>query len=82
MEGQAAQIPTIENTVTMDIEFKRRLPANGLRFIFSRAATRLLSDGRMDMDVTICNEDMELICIARQLILVLDAQRKFRSGRI
>lgn len=65
------------NTLTLDIEFKRRLHENGPRFIFIRCATKMLSGGRMDLEVTILNEDMELLCTSRQVILVLEAVRKF-----
>ncbi|KAI1186297.1 thioesterase family protein [Nemania serpens] len=77
--AQALQASVYNNTVTLDIEFKRRLP-DRLRWIFTRVATNMLRDGRMDLEITMCNDKMELLCSARQLILVLEAQRKFRSA--
>ncbi|KAL7622207.1 hypothetical protein AAE478_007710 [Parahypoxylon ruwenzoriense] len=70
------------NTVALDIEFKRRLPKEGLRWMFTRTATKMLRDGRMDLDIAMCDEDMELIAVAHQLILVLEAQRKFRPAKV
>ncbi|KAI0469954.1 thioesterase family protein [Xylariaceae sp. FL0804] len=80
--AEALQATTYNNTLTLDIEYKRRLPSEGLRWIFTRTSTRMLQQGRMDLDITMCNEDMELVCTARQLVLVLEAQRKFgrKSG--
>ena len=66
------------NTVTLDIEFKRRLPKEGVQWIFARAESRMLENGRLDLDVTICDRDMNLLCVARQAILVLEAERKFK----
>ncbi|KAI1733379.1 thioesterase family protein [Xylaria scruposa] len=77
---QAMQTPIFSNTVTLDIEFKRRLPSEGVKWTFTRAATRMLEGGRMDLDITICNENMEILCLARQVILALDAKRKFRDS--
>lgn len=71
------KIATTNITLTLDIEYKRRLPKEGLRFTFTRATAKKLLDGRMDVDLTICNEDMEVVCLARQLILVLGVHRKF-----
>lgn len=68
-------------TLTMDIEYKRRLPKEGQRWIFTRAAAKMLQGGRMDLEITLCNEDMELLASARQLILVLDARKKFRGHK-
>lgn len=80
--AQAAKSTTINQTVTLDVEFKKNLPEEGLRFVLVRTVAKMLSGGRMDIDVTICNEDMELICLARQVILVLEAGRKFKSGKM
>ncbi|KAM0810182.1 putative Thioesterase domain-containing protein [Seiridium cardinale] len=70
---------TFNATVSMEIEFKRRIPEEGLRFILTRATTKMLEAGRMAVDITLCSEEMQLVCAARQLILVVEAQRKFRG---
>ncbi|KAI1820213.1 thioesterase family protein [Xylaria intraflava] len=77
--AEAMQASVYNQTAVLDIEFKRRIP-QGTRFLFTRVATKMLRDGRMDLDITMCNETMELLCSARQLILVLDAERKFRPA--
>jgi hypothetical protein len=79
--AQAMKASIWNSTVSLDIEFKRRLPKEGLRWIFTRTAAKMLHDGRMDVDITICDEDMELVVVARQLILVLEAQRKFGRAK-
>ncbi|KAK8139139.1 hypothetical protein PG984_002519 [Apiospora sp. TS-2023a] len=73
---ELAASSVFNNTVTLDIEFKRRLPREGVRWTFTRAATRMLEAGRMDLDITICNEKMEYLCLARQVVLALDVSRK------
>lgn len=78
---EAKRASTFSNTVVLDMEFKRRLPKEGLRFVLIRTAARTLQDGRLDLDVTICDEEMEVVCKSHQLILVLEAQRKFRSDK-
>lgn len=79
--AEAMQATYFNITLTMDIKYKQRLPKEGLCWAFTRAATKMLQDGRMDLDVTIYNEDMELLVTSQQLILVLDAQRKFRGSK-
>ncbi|KAI0383352.1 thioesterase family protein [Hypomontagnella monticulosa] len=69
------------HTVTLDIQFKRRLPKDGVKWAFTRTTTKMLEDGRMDLDVEIFNEKMELLCLSRQFILVLDAKRRFKGGK-
>ncbi|KAI1125534.1 thioesterase family protein [Nemania abortiva] len=72
--AEALKVSVYNNTVTLDIEFKRRLP-DEFRWIFTRMVTKMLHEGRMDLDITMCNDKMELLCTARQLILVLEAQK-------
>ncbi|KAI0505279.1 thioesterase-like superfamily-domain-containing protein [Xylaria bambusicola] len=80
--AEAMKSSTLNSTITLDIEFTRRISGDARpRFIFTRTAANSLQDGRMNVDVTICNENMELLCTSHQLILVLEAERKFRGGR-
>ncbi|KAJ4253881.1 hypothetical protein NW762_010279 [Fusarium torreyae] len=78
--SKAANAEFSENTISLDIEFKKRLPEDGLRWIFSRVETKKLQGGRMDMDITICDEEMDLICSAKQVVLVLDAKKRYNQG--
>lgn len=72
---------SVSVAVTMDIDFKRRLPRCGQRSIFVRTAADMLREGRMGVDVTMCNEQMELLCRAHQVIVVLDAKRRFADRK-
>lgn len=64
-------------TASLNLEFRKRIPKEGLQWVFIRTATKSLQGGRMGVDITICEENMDLVCEAHQLILVLEAQRKF-----
>ncbi|WZH44143.1 thioesterase-like superfamily-domain-containing protein [Fusarium acuminatum] len=76
--SEAAGAKFSENTVSLDIEFKKRLPEYGLQWIFSRVVTKKLHGGRMDMDITICDESMDLVCLSKQVVLVLDAKKRYQ----
>ncbi|KAI4861979.1 thioesterase family protein [Hypoxylon rubiginosum] len=69
------------NNITLDIEFKRRLAKESVQWTFTRVTTRLLDAGRMDVDIVICGPKMEILCLARQAILVLEAKRKFGARK-
>ncbi|KAK0726640.1 thioesterase-like superfamily-domain-containing protein [Apiosordaria backusii] len=79
-EAMKAQV--FNNTVTLDIEFKRRVdPTKNNGWTFIRTMANMLEGGRMDLDVVICDENMELLVVAQQTVLVLEAGRKFSKGR-
>jgi hypothetical protein len=77
----AMRSTAISFTVTLDIEFKRRLPKDGVRWVFTRTQSRIMENGRLDLEVTICDENMDMLLVSRQIILALDAVRKFASGK-
>ena len=76
--ADAAHATTINNTISMNIEFKKRLPESGLKWEFTRVQSKRLENGRLDIHVTILDEQMDLVCLSRQAILVLDAKRRFQ----
>jgi hypothetical protein len=77
----ALRATVFNTTLTLDIEFKRRLPKAGQEWMFVRAVTRMMQNGRMDLDVTLCDHNMDILCLSRQTIVVLEAERKFAQGK-
>lgn len=68
-------------TVTLDVEFRRKVTEEeALRWVFVRTTTDKCVDGRMYVENMVYDEGMELVCATRQLILVLEAKRKFEGG--
>ncbi|UZJ53655.1 hypothetical protein CBS101457_002975 [Exobasidium rhododendri] len=74
---EAARATIWNNTVSLDIDFKKRLPKEGLDWIHMRLLTKRLQNGRMDLDMTMCDDKLDIICSARQIVLVLEAKKKF-----
>lgn len=68
-------------TLTLDIEFKKRLPKKGQEWTFTRIVTKIMQDGRMDLDVTLCDHNMDILCLSRQTVMVVEAERKFGAGK-
>ena len=84
LDGRETDIFNI--TVAIDSKFKRRVPpvlgsdkGEGLRWVFTCVARKGAYSERMDLDISICDENMELLCTAWQFVLVVEAQRKFRG---
>lgn len=78
--ADAMKLKLFNSTTVLDMEFKRRLPKDGIRFVFQRTATKMMLDGRMGIDITICDEDMQLLCTAQQVVLVLDISRRVQNA--
>ena len=64
----------------MDMQFKRRMPEEEMTWTFTRTTTRMLEGGRMDLDLVICDQNLAPLCLARQVMLVIDASRRWRKN--
>lgn len=62
-------------TVTLNIDFKKRLPASGVEWLYSRVQTRSVRNGRTDLDVVVLDEQGEVVALSTQVGLVMDASR-------
>ncbi|KAG0161382.1 hypothetical protein PDIDSM_8916 [Penicillium digitatum] len=62
-------------TVTLNVDIKKHLPAEGVEWLYSRIETKVVRDGRTDIEVTVLDEDGEVIAIGTQIGLVVGASR-------
>ncbi|KAI0201417.1 thioesterase family protein [Astrocystis sublimbata] len=77
----AFKSPIVHQTITLDVEFKRRLSPEGLRWVYTRSGTRMAHGGRMDLDIVLCDENMELLCVGHQLLVAVDTKRRFGARK-
>ncbi|GKZ38622.1 hypothetical protein AbraIFM66950_010956 [Aspergillus brasiliensis] len=66
-------------TVTLNIDLKQRLPEEGVEWLYSRVYTKMLRDGRTDLDVTVLDERGDVVALSTQVGLVLSASRNIGS---
>ncbi|PLB54291.1 hypothetical protein P170DRAFT_431920 [Aspergillus steynii IBT 23096] len=62
-------------TVTLNIDLKKRLPPQGVEWLYSRVHTKTVRDGRTDIDVVLLDEQGEVVALSTQVGLVLSASR-------
>ncbi|KAF4210419.1 hypothetical protein CNMCM8980_004078 [Aspergillus fumigatiaffinis] len=62
-------------TVTLNIDFKKRLPASGVEWLYSRVQTKSVRNGRTDLDVVVLDEQGDVVALSTQVGLVVDASR-------
>lgn len=68
-------------TLNMSIEIKKRLPAEGLEWLFIRVRTKQIRNGRMDMEVVVLDETGDIVALASHVNLVLGLARNL-AGRV
>lgn len=68
-------------TVTLNIDMKKRLPAEGVEWLYSRIVTKVVRDGRTDLDVTVLDPNGEVVALSTQVGLIVGASRNLGSRK-
>lgn len=63
--------PVTYPTLSMTLEIKKLLPPEGVTYVFLRAQAKEIKNGRMDSEVVILNDNMELVAVSQQLSFVV-----------
>ncbi|KAJ6145296.1 hypothetical protein N7470_009191 [Penicillium chermesinum] len=69
-------------TVTLNIDMKKHLPAEGVEWLFSRVVITSVRNGRTDLNVIILDEKGEVVAISTQVGLVVSASRNLGSRKM
>ncbi|KAJ6109704.1 hypothetical protein N7486_001939 [Penicillium sp. IBT 16267x] len=69
-------------TVTLNIDMKKHLPAGGVEWLYSRIVTKVVRDGRTDLDVTVLDQDGEVVALGTQVGLVVSASRNLGTRKM
>ena len=67
-------------TVTLNIDFKKSLPPQGVDWLYSRVVMKSIRNGRMDIEVIILDEQGEIVALCTHVGLVVPVERN-TSGR-
>lgn len=86
-EAQGEKVPEKQAkfwypTVTLNIDMKKHLPAEGVEWLYSRIVTRVVRDGRTDLDVTVLDQNGDVIALSTQIGLVVSASRNVGSRKL
>lgn len=66
-------------SLTISTEIKQRLPAEGVRWLYLRSECKRVLNGRMDLEVLVFDENMDLIAIGHQTAVLIDSTSKMQK---
>ena len=82
VEGSEKKATSWYPTVTFNIDMKKHLPAEGVEWLYSRVVTRVVRNGRIDLDVTILDANGEIVALGMQVGLVFNASRNLGTRKM
>jgi len=68
--------PRFYMTVNMGIEVKKNLPAEGVKWLFTRFRVKGVRDGRVDLGCEIWDGEGELVAVSQQVWMVVEVDRE------
>nr|OQO26087.1 hypothetical protein B0A51_05817 [Rachicladosporium sp. CCFEE 5018] len=69
------RVPRFYPTVSMSIDVKQALPAEGVEWLYVRASTKSVLDGRVDVHVEVWDVEGRLVALSQQMLMALDIGR-------
>ena len=59
-------------TLSMSLEIKKVLPPEGVKWLFMRARAKEIKNGRMDAEIFVLDESLELVALSHQVSFMID----------
>jgi hypothetical protein len=70
----------INVTLSMSTEIKKRLPAEGVRWLYMRTEVKKFEGSRMDMEVLLFDESLDLVAISHQVAWIVTGVEKTQKS--
>jgi len=68
--------PWIISTVSTSTELKRLLPKEGCKWLFMRNTVKTIIDSRMDLEIVLLDEKMELVALSQHICQIIHVNSK------
>jgi len=68
-------------TLLLNLEIKKRLPEEGVEWLFVRVDTKQIKNGRLDLDIVVMDEGGEIVAISQHVAFALDAERNLAERK-
>jgi hypothetical protein len=68
-------------TLLLNMDIKKLLPEEGVEWLFLRAITKQVKNGRMDIDITIADEHGEIVALSHHIAFAVDVSRNLAERK-
>lgn len=62
-------------TILLNLEIKKALPPEGAEWLFVRVRSKVIKNGRMDLDIVVMDKGGDIVALSQHVALVLGAER-------
>ncbi|ETS76036.1 hypothetical protein PFICI_12980 [Pestalotiopsis fici W106-1] len=62
-------------TLALNLDVKKLLPEGGAKWMFVRVQSKMIANGRKDLEVIIMDQENEIVALSHHVAMILDASR-------
>lgn len=66
-------------TLLLNLDIKKSLPDEGVEWLFCRVDTKLMKNGRMDLEIVIMDAEGEIVALSHHVALVVGSERNVKK---
>ncbi|TKA53131.1 hypothetical protein B0A55_13215 [Friedmanniomyces simplex] len=68
-------------TLLLNLDVKKALPAEGVKFLFTRLQAKAIKNGRYDLEVIVMDAEGDLVALSHHVCLAVSAERNLAARR-
>ncbi|KAI7125523.1 hypothetical protein KC324_g17674 [Hortaea werneckii] len=68
-------------TLLLNLDVKKALPAEGVKFLFVRLQSKMIKNGRYDLEIIIKDAGGDLVALSHHVVLAVGAERNTAARR-
>ncbi|KAK3619341.1 hypothetical protein LTR56_012452 [Elasticomyces elasticus] len=68
-------------TLLLNLDVKKALPAEGVKFLFARLQAKAIKNGRYDLEIIIKDAEGDLVALSHHVCLVVSSERNLAARR-
>ncbi|OTA22056.1 hypothetical protein BTJ68_14965 [Hortaea werneckii EXF-2000] len=68
-------------TLLLNLDVKKALPAEGVKFLFVRVQSKMIKNGRYDLEIIIKDAGGDLVALSHHVVLAVSAERNTAARR-
>lgn len=80
-ESKKKDVPFWYPTLLLNLDVKKALPEGGVKFLFTRLQTKMIKNGRYDLEITVMDEGGEIVALSHHVCFALSAERNLAGRR-
>jgi acyl-CoA thioesterase FadM len=68
-------------TLLLNLDIKKPLPEEGVEWLFVRVESKVIKNGRMDLEVVIMDENGEVVALSQHVAFAVSAERNLAERK-